>query len=97
MNDTMSAKKAILTKLISMMDDEDSERLKPEGAAIEVMKIEGKPMKHKMEMGEDEEEGEGYDSEDSDIKSFLGAPEMDGEDDDMSVLDRFKKKYQKED
>lgn len=95
MDSAMSAKKSVLMKLISMMDDETSEKLKPEGAAIEVMKIEGKPMKHKMEMPEEDEDE--YDTEDEDIKSFMNAPEMDGEKDDMSVLDRFKKKYSKED
>jgi len=92
--DALKAKKSMLMKLISMMDDETSEKLKPD-AEIEVMKIEGKP-KHMMQRLEEgaEEDSDDYETEDSDIKSFLGSPEMDGEKEDMSVLDRFKKKYQ---
>jgi len=97
----LSAKKSVIMKLIEAMDDEMSDKLKPESMDIEVMKLEGKPKMHKMSDGEmmkDEDmEDDDYDKEDSDIKSFLDSPEMDGEDEDMSILDRFKKKYQKGD
>lgn len=93
---SIEAKKSVIMKLIRAMDDEMSDKLKPE-AEVEITKVEGKPMDmmKRLEDGAEEDSDE-YDKEDSDIASFLGSPTNDGEEEDMSVLDRFKKKYQKE-
>lgn len=96
---SLEAKKSVIMKLIKAMDSEMSDKLKPEGETeIEITKMETEPkdMMKRLEDGGEESSDE-YDKEDSDIASFLGSPTTDGEEEDMSVLDRFKKKYQKED
>ena len=79
----MNAKKNVLMKLIEAMADDDMKRIKPSEDKIGIMKIEMKP----KEM-EDEP-----DTDDMDIREMLSS--KDTPEEDMSELDRFKKKYQK--
>ena len=63
----LEAKKAVIKKLISQMEDEMSERLKPgEGdeAGLSVMKIEAKPKLMESEESEDEESEDEEEMED---------------------------------
>jgi hypothetical protein len=89
----LAAKKSVIMKLIEAMDDEMSEKLKPEEMDIKVMKLEGKP---KMIEESEMEEPEMEDKEPM-MESMDDEEEEDDDDMDFSMLDHLRKKYQKED
>jgi hypothetical protein len=92
MNANLEAKKKVLMRLIDEMGDGLGDRMKPKEEGMSVTKISAIPGEGDIE-GDDDMEM--MDKPDGDIRELL--KEKDGEDDeDLSILDRFKKKYAKD-